>query len=131
MNTYGHSDSNGLVRPRVDVLVHLPEFVAQCLRGHAVSPQQLAGVVDLSGGDTRQVHVDQGFLDALLAPPVAFDDGGFEDRAFELGRLQSESAGFGCELAFVVAGPVCLPLPSALVSGGVGDLVRLKRRASR
>ena len=96
-----------------------------------VSPQQLAGVVDLSGGDTRQVHVDQGFLDALLAPPVAFDDGGFEDRAFELGHLQSESAGFGCELAFVVAGPVCLPLPSALVSGGVGDLVRLKRRASR
>ena len=117
--------------PRVDVLVHLLEFVAQCLRGHAVSPQQLADVVDPPGAHAGQVHVDQGFLDALLTPPVAFDDGGFEDRAFELGHLQSESAGFGCELAFVVAGPVCLPLPSALVSGGVGDLVRLKRRASR
>ena len=51
--------------------------------------------------------------------------------AFELGHLQSESAGFGCELAFAVAGAERLPVGLALVSGGVGDLVRLKRRASR
>ena len=117
--------------PRVDVPVHLLELVAQCLRGHAVSPQQLAGVVDLSGGDTRQVHVDQGFLDALLAPPVAFDDGGFEDRALELGHLELEPAGLGGQAPLVVAGPVRPPPAGTLVSRGAGDLVRLKRRASR
>ena len=107
------------------------ELVAQCLRGHAVSPQQLAGVVDLAGAHARQVHVDQGFLDALLAPPVAFDHRGLEQGALEFRHLQLEPAGLGGELAFVVAGHVRLPLPGALVLGGVGDLVGLKRRASR
>lgn len=129
-NTYGYSDSNGLVRHW-----YLPvdpfELVSQCLRGHAVSPQQLAGVVDLAGAHARQVHVDQGFLDALLAPPVAFDHRGLEQGALEFRHLQLEPAGLGGELAFVVAGPVRLPPAVALVLGGVGDLVGLKRRTSR
>ena len=118
----------GFQRPRAP-LVDLPvdpfELVAQCLRGHAVSPQQLADVVDLAGAHARQVHVDQGFLDALLAPPVAFDHRGLEQGALEFRHLQLEPAGLGGELAFVVAGPVRLPSPAALVSGGPGDLVGL------
>lgn len=39
--------------PRVDVGVHPLEFVGECLRGHPLAPQQLAGVVDLAGGDAR------------------------------------------------------------------------------
>ena len=78
---------------------------------HAVSPQQLADVVDLAGAHARQVHVDQGFLDALLAPPVAFDHRGLEQGALEFRHLQLEPAGLGGELAFVVAGPVRLPSP--------------------
>lgn len=70
-------------------------------------------------------HVDQGFLDALLAPPVAFDHRGLEQGALEFRHLQLEPAGLGGELAFVVAGPVRLPSPAALVSGGPGDLVGL------
>ncbi len=104
----------GFQRPRAP-LVDLPvdpfELVAQCLRGHAVSPQQLADVVDLAGAHARQVHVDQGFLDALLAPPVAFDHRGLEQGALEFRHLQLEPAGLGGELAFVVAGPVRLPSP--------------------
>ena len=92
---------------------------------HAVSPQQLADVVDLAGAHARQVHVDQGFLDALLAPPVAFDHRGLEQGALEFRHLQLEPAGLGGELAFVVAGPVRLPSHAALVSGGPGDLVGL------
>ena len=65
------------------------------------------------------------------APPVAFDYRGLEQGALEFRHLQLESAGLGGELAFVVAGPVRLPLPGALVLGGVGDLVGLKRRVSR
>ena len=88
----------GFQRPRAP-LVDLPvdpfELVAQCLRGHAVSPQQLADVVDLAGAHARQVHVDQGFLDALLAPPVAFDHRGLEQGALEFRHLQLEPAGLG------------------------------------
>lgn len=54
-----------------------------------------------------------------------------EDLALELGHLQAEPAGLGGQAPVVVAGAVHLPLPGALVSGGVGDLVGLKRRASR
>lgn len=118
----------GFQRPRAP-LVDLPvdpfELVAQCLRGHAVAPQQLADVVNLPGGHAGQAHVDQGFLDALLAPPVAFDHRGLEQGALEFRHLQLEPAGLGGELAFVVAGPVRLPSPAALVSGGPGDLVGL------
>ncbi|KOA53662.1 hypothetical protein BBM1454_10410 [Bifidobacterium breve MCC 1454] len=96
------------------------------------SPNQLEEMRNKNQSiSSRQVHVDQGFLDALLAPPVAFDHRGLEQGALEFRRLQLESAGLGGELAFVVAGPVRLPLPVPLVSGCVGDLVGLKRRASR
>ena len=111
--------------PRVDVPVHLLELVAQRLGRHAVAPQQLADVVHLPGGDARQVHVDEGLLDAFLAPAVTFDDRGLEQGALEFGHLEFESAGLGGEPASVVAGPVRLPLPGTLVSGGVGDLVGL------
>ena len=40
-------------------------------------------------------------------------------------RKNSGVIGLGGELAFVVAGPVRLPSPAALVSGGPGDLVGL------
>lgn len=119
------------VAPFVDLGVHPLELVGERLRGHAVAPRQLAGVVDLPGGHAGQVHVDRGLLDALLPAPVAFDDRGLEDRALRFRHLDLEPAGLGGELAFVVAGPVRLPLPGALVSGGVGDFVGLKRRASR
>ena len=65
------------------------------------------------------------------APPVAFDHRGLEQGALKFRHLQLEPAGLGGELAFVVAGPVRLPLPGALVLGGVGGLVGLKRRVSR
>lgn len=119
------------VAPFVDLGVHPLGLVGARLRGHAVAPQQLAGVVDLPGGHAGQVHVDQGLLDALLPAAVAFDDRGLEDRALQFRNLDLEPAGLGGEPAFVVAGPVRLPLPAALVSGGPGDLVGLKRRASR
>lgn len=50
---------------------------------------------------------------------MALDDRGFEDLALELGHLQAEPAGLGGQAPVVVAGAVHLPLPGALVSGGV------------
>ena len=117
--------------PRVDVPVHLLELVGERLRGHPLSPQQLADVVDPPGGHAGQAHVDQRLLDALLAPAVAFDHGRLEDRALQLGDPEPEFAGLGGQAPFVVAGPVRPSSVASLVSRGVGDLVRLKRRASR
>lgn len=117
--------------PFVDLGVHVLELVAQCPGRHAVAPQQLAGVVDLPGGHAGRVHVDQRLLYAFLASAVAFDHRGLEDRALEFGHLELEPAGLGGQAPVVVAGPVRLPSAGTLVSRGVDDLVRLKRRASR
>ena len=115
----------------VDLGVHPLDLAGERLRGHAVSPQQLAGVVNLPGGHAGQVHVDQGLLDALLPAAVALDDRGLEDRALQFRHLDLEPAGLGGQAPLVMAGPVRLPPAVALVSGGPGDLVGLKRRASR
>ena len=123
-----HVRALALQRPRaplLDLSVHLLELVAQRLGRHAVAPRQLADVIDLPGGRAGQVYVDQGLLYAFLASPVSFDDRGLEDRALEFGHLQREPAGLGGQAPVVVAGPVRLPLPGALVLGGVGDLVGL------
>ena len=45
--------------------------------------------------------------------------------ARKVAHLQREPAGLGGQAPVVVAGPVRLPLPGALVLGGVGDLVGL------
>lgn len=84
------------------------------------------GLGPTAGCSRQPVHVDRGFLNALLAPPVAFDDRGFEDRALELGYLEFELAGFRGESAIVMAGAERLAVIGALVSGGSGDLVRFR-----
>lgn len=71
-------------------------------------PTAIADVVDLAGEDASQIYVDQRFLDALLAPPVAFDHRGLEQGAFELGNLEFEFAGLGCGRTVVMAGAVHL-----------------------
>ncbi len=106
----------------------LPDSLPQAVRGGLQPPGlHLRGdLLGLGEGGFPGFH-----LETLLASPVAFDDRGLEDRALELGHLQSEPAGLGGQSPFVMAGAVRLPLPGTLVSGGVGDLVGLKRRALR
>ena len=111
--------------PRIDLGVHFPEPVAQCLGGYAVAPQKLADVVHAAGGDAGQVHVDQRLLDALFPAAVSFDDRRLEDRALQFRHLQFELADLGRQPAFVVTGAKRLPTGLALVSAGVGDLVGL------
>ena len=72
-----------------------------------------------------------GFLHTALPAATAHNGNRFKGNPLELGHLQAEPAGLGGQAPVVVAGAVHLPLPGALVSGGVGDLVGLKRRASR
>ena len=66
--------------PLVDPDIYFLQPVRQGLRWHTFTPQGLADVVDPTGGDTGQIHVDQRFLDRLLPPPVAFDNRRLEDR---------------------------------------------------
>lgn len=62
---------------------------------------------------------------------VHADYRGLEQGALQFRHLELEPAGLGGQAPVVVAGPVRLPSAGTLVSRGVGDLVRLKRRASR
>ena len=62
----------------------------------------------------------------FLAPPVAFDDRGLEDRALELGHPEFELACFRGGSALVMAGAERLAVIGALVSGSSGDLVRFR-----
>ena len=115
----------GPAPPCVDIRIDALELVAQGLRGHAVAPQEPADIIDLAGGDAGQVHVDQGLLDALLTPTVSFDHGRLEHRALEFRHFQAHFAGLDGQVALVVAGPVRLAVPAALVARGAGDLVGL------
>ena len=81
--------------------------------------------------DTGRAHADQRLLYAFPASAVAFDYRGREQGALQFRHLELEPAGLGGQAPVVVAGPVRLPSAGTLVSRGVGDLVRLKRRASR
>ena len=114
------------IPPSVDVLVHLLELVAQRLGGHALAPQKPADVVDLTRTHSRQVHVDQRLLDALLPPAVAVDDRRLEQRALELRDLQGHGPGLHGQVPLVVAGPVRPALPGPLVPGRARDLVGLR-----
>ncbi len=117
--------------PFVDLGVHALELVAQCPGRHAVAPRQLAGVVGLPGGHAGRVHADQRLPYAFPASAAASDHRGLEQGALQFRHLELEPAGLGGQAPLVVAGPGRLPTAGTLVSRGVGDLVRLKRRASR
>ena len=121
----------GTVPPLIDVLVHALELVGERLGGHPLAPQQAADVVDLTRADAGQVHADRRLLDALLATPVAFDDRRLEDRALQLRHPERHRPGLHGQVPLVVARTVGPPTGRTLVSRGPGDLVGLKRPASR
>ena len=114
------------VAPFVDLRVHPLELVRERLRGHPLAPQQAADVVDLTGRNAGQVHVDQRLLDALLTTPVSFDHRRLEQRALELRDLEGHGPGLHGQVTLVMTHSVGLPVPGALVAGGARDLVRLR-----
>ena len=118
-----HVRPRALQRPRaplVDLPVDPLELVGERLRGHALSPQQLADVIDPPGAHAGHVHPRQRPLDTFLATAVAFDDLAAERLALQLRDPKVQFAGLGGQVAVVVAGPEGLPVAASLVSGGVG-----------
>ena len=84
-----------------------------------------------AGRICQPIHLNESLSRAAFTAAIPLNDCSLKGDALELGHLQAEPAGLGGQAPVVVAGAVHLPLPGALVSGGVGDLVDLKRRASR
>ena len=83
--------------------------------------------------NTRQIHLDQSFLDRGLAPPVAFDDRRLEGLAPELRHLQRHLAGLGLEAALIMPRPRVAPGIAAFVSLCVAEPVgfRIEQRVER
>ena len=82
----------GPASPLLDRLESLVVEIGDRAGGDARAPQDLADVLDAARGHPGQVHLDDGLLDAGLAPLVALDDGGGEAHALELGHLDRDLA---------------------------------------
>lgn len=93
--------------------------------GDARAPQDLADVLDAPRRHPGKVHLDDGLLDAGLAPLAALDDGGGEAHALELGHPERDLARRRGESALAVPGAVSGPLVVALVGPGADELVGL------
>lgn len=88
-------------------------------------PQDLADVLDAARGRPGRMHLDDGLLDASLAPLAALDDGGGEAHALELGHLERDLARRRGEFALVVPGAVRRALVGSLVRTRADELVGL------
>ena len=67
-------------------------------------------------GNTRQIHLDEGFLHAALPAAIPLDDGSLEGHALEPGDVERNVTG-GCgKVPVVVAAAVALTGLAALVA---------------
>lgn len=94
--------------------------------------QQLAQRVDQSGvavvdrqAHAFQVHLDQGLVDALLAPLIPVDDLGVEERALQLRHPYGHITDLDHQAPLVMSGPVRAPRVRALVAFRLRQLVGL------
>ena len=115
----------GPASPLLDRLESLVVEIGDRAGGDARAPQDLADVLDAARGHPGQVHLDDGLLDAGLAPLVALDDGGGEAHALELGHLDRDLARRRGESALVVPGAVRRALVGSLVRARAHKLVGL------
>ncbi len=113
------------VAPVLDVDVG---FLVQLADGggrNLAAPQRLGDVLHTAHGDTRQVHLDEGFLHAALPAAIPLDDGSFERYSLEPRHMERDIAGGGGKVAVIVAAAVALTGLAALVAGRLRQGLRL------
>ena len=111
--------------PFLDRLEGLVVEIRHGADGDARAPQDLADVPDAARGRPGQIHLDDGLLDASLAPLVALDDRGGEAHPLELWHLERDLARRRGESALVVPGAVRRPIVGSLVRSRAHKLVGL------
>ena len=84
-----------------------------------------------AGRICQPIHLNESLSRAAFTAAIPLNDCSLKGDALELGHLQAHPAGLDGKVPRVVAGPIRLAAPVALVARGAGDLVGLKRRASR
>ena len=67
-------------------------------------------------GNTRQIHLDEGFLHAALPAAIPFDDGSLEGYALEPRHVERDVTGSRGEVAVIVTAAVALTGFAALVA---------------
>src|SRR5215472_10718974 len=104
------------VAPCLDRSVNLLVQVRYRRRRHARAPQGFGDVLNPPHRDPGQIHLDQSFLDRVLAPPVTLNNGRLECLRPKLRNPQLNLSGLGLQLALVMAGPGIAACLAALVT---------------
>ena len=67
-------------------------------------------------GNTRQIHLDEGFLHAALPAAIPLDDCSLEGHALELRHVECNVTGGGSKVSVIVTAAVALTGLAALVA---------------
>ena len=103
-------------------------FLVQLADGsgrNLAAPQRFGDVLHTAHGNTRQVHLDEGFLHAALPAAIPLDDGCLEGYALEPRHVERDVTGSGSKVAVIVAAAVALTGLTALVARRLRQRLRL------
>jgi len=80
------------------------------------APQGLGNIFHPAHRHTRQVHLDQRFLDRGFTAPVALDNGGFKGLTAQLGDFEIYFAGLGMQATLITPSPGIHSVRAAFVA---------------
>jgi len=114
------------VAPLLDRPINLPVQLRHRRRRHPRAPQGLREVLNPPNRNAGQIHLDQSFLNRALTSPIALNDRRLKCLLPKLGHLQPHLAGFGLQLALVMAGPGIASRLATLVALRIAQPIRLR-----
>ena len=87
-------------------------------------PLGFGDILHAPNGNSRQIHLDQSFLDADLLRPINNAQGfAFQRATFSTGNMQSHFSRFRQEIALIASAPRILPIRTALIPRSLADRV--------
>ena len=89
------------------------------------TPQGLGDVLYAPDGYAGQIHLNECLFHTALPAAIPLNDGSLKGDSLELRHLEGDIPGSGGEVAVIVAAAVALALFVALISGRLGQFLRL------
>src|SRR5699024_2602455 len=89
------------------------------------APEGLGNILHTPDRYTCQIHLNERLFHAALPAAIPLNNSSLKRDSLELGHLQGNVPGSGGEIPVVVAAAITLPLLISLVTGSLGQLLRL------